>query len=125
MAETKDLQRLLGVDYKEHQFCLVLGMYDFPTAIYRPVPLVRNSDGKEAFGIQLNAIKNCETKKMGDKIEDDEIGEEIGKIIFGCRHMLEIVKRLAEIGIEHFEYLEKLEKKEKAEQGGMDSEADL
>lgn len=126
MAELKDLQRILGVDYKEHQFCLVLGGYDFPSAAYLPTCYVRNSDGKECFGIQVRAIKNCEEKKKGEfKVASaEDLGDEIGKIIIGSREMLDVLKLIVDAGYEFYDQLEQ-EEKEKAEQGGTDSEADL
>ncbi len=127
MAELKDLQRILGVDYKEHQFCLVLGGYDFPSAAYCPSSYIRASDGKECFGIQIYAIKNCEELKNDNEIREvsmEDLGDEIGKIIIGSRQMLDVLKRIVDDGYEFYDQLEQKEKK-KAEQGGTDSEADL
>lgn len=123
MAELKDLQRLLGVDYKEHQFCLVLGGYDYPSAAYLPTCYVRNSDGKECFGIQVSAIKNCEEQKEGE-VSAEDLGDEIGKIIIGRREMLDVLKAIVDAGYDFYDQLER-EEKEKAEQGGAESEADL
>ena len=127
MAELKDFQRIFGVDHKTHQFCLVLGGYEFPSAAYLPSCYVRNSDGKTCFGIQVSAIKNCEELKNDGEIRTvtvEDLGDEIGKIIIGSREMLDVLKRLVDAGYEFYDQLEQ-EEKEKAEQGGTDSEADL